>query len=244
MTMKLIDLTGMKFGKLTVIKRSAESCDWLCQCECGKTKLAKSNSLKSGRIKSCGCLYPNRNNNNKYVDLTGKIFNKLTVEKRHDNKGKTKWECVCECGVKTIVISEYLKNGHTQSCGCIKNKEKSKKWSGYQDISGKFWNRLKYSAKERKLDFNLDIEYLWELYLKQNRKCALSGIDIIFATKSLSKDGTCSLDRKDSSMGYIKDNVQWVHKEVNKIKQDLSDDKLIYWCRLISNNRRDSNSKL
>lgn len=57
---KFIDLTGMKFGRLTVIKR-VENNKWgnhqyLCKCECGNEKIIRSGNLKSGDIKSCGCL--------------------------------------------------------------------------------------------------------------------------------------------------------------------------------------------
>ena len=39
----------------------------------------------------------------------------------------------------------------------------------------------------------------------------------------------------DSSKGYIKDNVQWVHKDVNFMKQSLPQEKFIDYCRKISN---------
>lgn len=56
----VIDLTGCKFGKLTVIARDGKASDgkatWLCSCDCGKTAVVRGGDLKSGRIKSCGCL--------------------------------------------------------------------------------------------------------------------------------------------------------------------------------------------
>ena len=56
---KFIDLTGQKFGRLTVIKRvenkGKETC-WLCKCDCGNEIIVQSNNLKSGNSKSCGCL--------------------------------------------------------------------------------------------------------------------------------------------------------------------------------------------
>ena len=54
------DLTGQKFGKLMVIKRVENAKDkqaqWLCQCECGNTKIVKAISLRKGNTRSCGCL--------------------------------------------------------------------------------------------------------------------------------------------------------------------------------------------
>lgn len=56
---KLIDLTGKKFGRLTVIKRSGSNRDgsamWLCRCECGIEKIVRGTDLKNGKTKSCGC---------------------------------------------------------------------------------------------------------------------------------------------------------------------------------------------
>lgn len=56
---RLIDLTGRKFGKLTVIKRSGSTKNkqarWECLCECGNRKVVTGYDMTSGRIKSCGC---------------------------------------------------------------------------------------------------------------------------------------------------------------------------------------------
>lgn len=48
--------------------------------------------------------------------------------------------------------------------------------------------------------------------------------------------GTASPDRIDSSLGYTKDNVQWVHKDVNTIKWDLSHDRFVKLCKTITEN--------
>lgn len=61
---KFIDLTGQKFGRLTVIARAENhiqtngqrKTQWLCQCECGKKIIIKASDLKSGHTRSCGCL--------------------------------------------------------------------------------------------------------------------------------------------------------------------------------------------
>lgn len=54
------DLTGQRFGKLTVIKRvenvmNSHISRWLCQCDCGNEKIVYSNHLRRGNTKSCGC---------------------------------------------------------------------------------------------------------------------------------------------------------------------------------------------
>lgn len=55
---KAIDLTGQRFGKLTVISRKeniGNSAAWLCQCDCGNTTIQTRNNLRQGNVKSCGC---------------------------------------------------------------------------------------------------------------------------------------------------------------------------------------------
>lgn len=57
---KLVNLTGERFGKLTVIKRAENAkggiSRWECQCDCGNKKIVRGNDLKRGSVKSCGCL--------------------------------------------------------------------------------------------------------------------------------------------------------------------------------------------
>ncbi len=81
-TNKLIDLTGCKFGRLTVLYRipskDSEGALWYCFCECGNYKEIKSTNLRYGHTKTCGCY-------NRY-DLTGQKFNKLTVIGKSENK--------------------------------------------------------------------------------------------------------------------------------------------------------------
>lgn len=62
---RLIDLTGMRFGKLTVIDRSTERSHprtpiWMCQCDCGNRTFVRGANLRSGNTESCGCLRADR----------------------------------------------------------------------------------------------------------------------------------------------------------------------------------------
>lgn len=117
--------------------------------------------------------------------------------------------------------------------------EKHNKWNGYGEISGRFWNCLECrSIKSRRnkiVELNIKIEYAWDLFIKQNRKCIFSGIELVFGKNN--KDTTASLDRIDSSKGYIEGNVQWVHKIVNKMKNVLPDEEFIEWCCIIAEHR-------
>lgn len=58
--MKLIDLTGRRFGRLTVLRRdgvgNAWQTMWLCRCDCGNLSRVEMGNLVRGRTRSCGCL--------------------------------------------------------------------------------------------------------------------------------------------------------------------------------------------
>jgi len=100
-----------------------------------------------------------------------------------------------------------------------------------------FFKKIQSNSIKRGLSFDLDIDYLWDLFLKQNKKCALTKVDINIVNATISYNyhlNTASLDRIDSSKGYEKDNIRWVHKAINHIKSDIDDNDLIYLCHLIT----------
>lgn len=120
---KLIDLTGQKFGRWTVIKRvqnKGKQPYWLCQCNCENHTLkeVKGASLRNGQSKSCGCLQKQHLQN----DLTNQRFGKLIAIQPTSERSGTQvvWKCKCDCGNITYVGAGNLKNGHTLSCGCLR----------------------------------------------------------------------------------------------------------------------------
>lgn len=122
---KVDDLTGQRFGMLTVIMRvenKGKQVRYLCKCNCGNEKIFYSTNLKRGLSTSCGCFRKEKLSQLYFQDLTGQIFGKLTVESlnSYDEKNNSYfWNCICECGTKTVVSGNHLKSGHTQSCGCM-----------------------------------------------------------------------------------------------------------------------------
>lgn len=115
---------------------------------------------------------------------------------------------------------------------------KNANWKGCGEISGAYWYGVKFRAKRRRLDFKINIEYAWELFVKQKGRCAISGLPIKFWKKNSSnedkKEQTASLDRIDSSKGYVNDNIQWIHKHVNTIKMDFTQQDFIELCKTIT----------
>lgn len=159
-------------------------------------------------------------------DLTDQKFGMLKVLKRNDqirNSLGNLWDCLCECGNKRQKIStRALKSKQAIHCGCGRYEKmrgnKSANWSGAGDISGTDWNALRFGAKSRNHKFELTVKEGWELFLKQNRQCALSGVPLSFG-----KEGTASLDRINSKDYYRINNVQWVHRTVNYMKHVQSE---------------------
>ncbi len=171
-------------------------------------------------------------------DLVGKSFYKLTVISQENTRYNRKiWKCQCECGNLAYVSTLHLTTGNTKSCGCLVHKRAST-WTGYGSLSGCLWNKIKKSAEKRNINFDITIEQAWDLFIKQDKKCALSGVDLTMLANHTKLAHLCnaSLDRIDSSKGYIEGNVQWVHKDINFMKMNLPEEKFKEYCSLIHNN--------
>lgn len=176
-------------------------------------------------------------------DLTGQKFHKLTVIKKAGSNrgGSVRWLCLCECGKEKVFSSDHLtrKKSPVKTCGCemVKKGKNHKQWKGCGEISGGWWSSKVLRERKQndriRVPVNITIEYAWELFLKQNSKCALSGIDLFF---DMHEHGTASLDRIDSSKGYEEGNVQWVHKDVNFMKRTYSQEYFVDLCKKIACN--------
>lgn len=134
-------MIGNKFGKLTVIKRygthiaknGQKKPTWLCKCDCGNEKVATGQDLKTGHVKSCGCM-SKKPKGSGLIDLTNKRFGKLVVIKRAEDyyyscNGKQtsapRWLCKCDCGNLIVCQGGNLRSGNTTHCGCESPASKS-----------------------------------------------------------------------------------------------------------------------
>jgi hypothetical protein len=108
-------------------------------------------------------------------------------------------------------------------------------WKGIGDISGRWWynhvTRERTQGARERVPVTITIEYAWGLFLKQDRKCALSGLPLSIGNN---RYNDASIDRIDSSKGYEEGNVQWVHKHINFMKRTYSQDYFIRMCRLVA----------
>ncbi len=125
---KLIDLTGQQFGYLQVLERGENVKDgnssrpgWKCRCLlCGNIKTISGRNLRQGGSTTCGCTRGGKLLKNEI----GNKYGKLTVIERAENnaRGLANWICKCECGSKTVVAGNNLRNGLTKSCGCVRSR--------------------------------------------------------------------------------------------------------------------------
>ena len=171
------------------------------------------------------------------VDISGRRFGCYSVVRKLERPGNTQgalWQVVCDCGNVREVLSITLRSGQAKSCGSC---QPHYAWKGVGQMSGGYYTTLRRGALKRKLDFVVTKEYLWNLYLKQDKKCALTGLDIHFVrdrSSQRSSAQTASLDRIDSSKGYIEGNVQWVHKTINIMKWHIEQKHFIEMCQKVA----------
>lgn len=161
-------------------------------------------------------------------------FGMLKVHQRVLRNDKNMWECLCDCGNISYCTSGTLVSGHSRSCGCNRLKVIYK---GGKYISGGWFKRIKNAAASRNLEFKLTIEYLDELFEKQEMKCSLTGMDLTISkkrdSKELYQETTASLDRINNDLGYIESNVQFLHKEINYMKYTHTQEYFIELCKKV-----------
>lgn len=127
---KLIDLTGQKFGRLTVIgmygRNTRNQTTWECICDCGNTHIVVGSALRHGNTKTCGKC---KKESTRRINMIGMKFGKLTVTALdHEVRKiygqhklyKLYWVCKCDCGNEKVICGSDLRRGDTKSCGCIK----------------------------------------------------------------------------------------------------------------------------
>lgn len=180
----------------------------------------------------------------RYANLVGQkrgmleVIEVMSPDPKNTNTQRSyRVRCSCSCGGFIIMTPSYFIKGKTYSCGCTLklafakySGKNSPRYKGKDELSGIYWSRILRRCTICGIEYKLDIDYALDLFYKQNKKCALSGIDIFFAKKGQ----TASLDRIDSSKGYIEGNVQWVHKDINRMKQEFTEEYFIDLCTKIS----------
>jgi len=125
------DLTGRRFGDLTVLKKTDSTrhgaSRWICQCACGEECIVQGTLLITGR--KTRCTGKAHEKNYAYSDITGRRFGRLVAQfpsKRNDRSGSVVWRCRCDCGREIDLPYNTLVYTNQKSCGCQKKEHDQK----------------------------------------------------------------------------------------------------------------------
>lgn len=164
-------------------------------------------------------------------DLSGQKFGYWLILERHiGNSNRVEWKCQClKCNNIFIVTSTNLQSNHSKQCKQCRIKQL---WGGYGGIPLTVWSTIARSAKRRNININITIKDIWDLLEKQNGKCALTGRTLVMCKNG--KKRTASLDRIDSKLDYNIDNIQWIHKDLNNMKQCYTNEYFIKTCQEVT----------
>ena len=108
------DLTGQRFGRLTVVKLYSHATRkpwrqtrWLCNCDCGNEIIVQNGNLHTGNTKSCGCL--RLENKGAYKPNPNRLYNSWhSMKQRCKNKANNRYHLYGGRGIK--VCSEWDKS--------------------------------------------------------------------------------------------------------------------------------------
>jgi LPS O-antigen subunit length determinant protein (WzzB/FepE family) len=174
-------------------------------------------------------------------DGCGKEFQKET---RYIKAGQKKRNGKNYCSSKCFGKFSAANNLSSEWNNSEQNKQHLKQYSNNRKDEYSSFRTLLKSCKTRtnksgqaKGEFDLDLLYLKELWEKQNGKCAITKVDLKLES-SYNKNYQASLDRIDSSKGYVKDNVRYISVSANWLKNNLDDNhvmEFIQICRMVVN---------
>lgn len=178
-------------------------------------------------------------------NVTFGFYTLASTEEKKSKDGKRMAHVRCACGKEEYKLLYHLRIGRCTSCKSCASKRTSVnhkppvKRKGCGGLSGTHFNAIKFGATRRGIAFNLTPEYMWSIY---TGSCALTGVPTTLVPKIKNSNVdwdaiTASLDRKDNSKGYEEGNVWWVHKEVNRLKNNYKLDDLYKWCELLLSER-------
>lgn len=226
-----IELSGQCFGRLLVLGRELRQrtlgCGqayWACLCDCGEIACVRSQDLRLGKTKSCGC-------GRRSTVTVGHRSGQLTTLKM---VGRTKlgvplWRCRCTCGKTCVKTSSFLKNGHVRSCGCLQ-----KKGLGVAAENSVFC-AYRTMAKKRHVKFSLTRAEAGVLFRGVCHYCAVSPRQEAkphrYTNGAFKYNG---IDRVNNTRGYEQGNVVSCCGVCNFAKRAMSYDDFVTWLRRIA----------
>lgn len=161
----------------------------------------------------------------KLIDLSNKRFGRLVVVQRTENskKGEVNWLCKCDCGGIKIAQGNHLREGSTNSCGCLEKEnrfEMNKTHGGtYERLYGVWLGIRKRCFNENEHCFHnyggrgITVCHEWNDYETFCKWALKSGYD------ENAPRGKCTIDRIDVNGNYEPLNCRWVDMKVQRHNQ-------------------------
>jgi len=225
------DLTGRKFGRLTVQERTGKRNNyalWLCRCSCGKELEVTSPRLRQGQ-QSCGCIRKGMKIRNlkSLKPLEGQRFGNLVVIEyiKADPWGKAIWRCQCDCGNQTEVTGSNLRQGITKGCGCLRGK--AIRLGLGESARNRVLQTYQKHAAERGLRWQLTHQEFCDLTTKA---CFYCGKPPQNKSETRDTHGAfmySGIDRVDNTQGYSSNNTVPCCKLCNWMKKHLTKDEFL-----------------
>lgn len=160
-------------------------------------------------------------------EISNKILVSYSNKNRHGHHMWI-WKCIsCNGEHGPSSISHLKRSKHCIKCNVG---EKSGRWKGFKELTGVWLYQYQSDARKKGREFSVTPEQLWEIWIEQNGKCAYTGWKLTHGVDA-------SLDRIDSAFGYVSGNVQWVHKDINRMKTDFPEVYFLKLCKEVTENQ-------
>lgn len=217
------------------------------RCACGHEIVFSESyinkSIFSKSCRSCSQIRRRNKDGNRIYNV-GDIIMNLEILKIYSGKTITYQVKCLECGniyhtghSMLNRKSKGIGTGHCHKCFRVDMKSKKKCKMLTKNISLIQYNKLKRQADLRGIEFNILPEYLESIF---TGFCYFSGIKLHIGTYSKIEGkidlGNASLDRLDSTIGYFENNVTWVYKPINVMKNILTTSEFLDLCKKIVRN--------
>lgn len=211
--------------------KSCQMLAWKVKCDCihETESIVAGYRLRNGDSKSC--VKCSRFNRESPLMLEGTEIPLWKINKfiGQNNGNQYIFECECKkCGNIKIFTTNMIRKNRIPNC------EKCTPHYHENTVIRQFWRRVVNTASRCNRIFTVSLEFGLKLLQSQHGLCNMSSEPIGFSDSPKHKSKTtASLDRIDSSKGYTKDNVQWLHKDINRMKLEFTVERFVYLCRKI-----------